>query len=440
MATGASRTAGTRIRRQPDEPRSRKAARAALVGTIIEYYEFGTFGYLTAVLAPQFFAGQTPAAALLGTLAIFGSSFVIRPLGGVILGRLGDIVGRRVVLLTTVIGMGAATAITGLLPTYAQIGIWAPILLLLVRLAQGFFAGGEITGAATYVAESAPAGRRGYYGSFTPVGVAIGGGFAAAVVAGTTTIFGDEALRDWAWRIPFLVSVPLVILSILVRRTLEEAHAFEELKEKKALPDAPLGTVLRHHRGPVLRVILIGLGHNAGHWVGLIFMNIYMTEFLDIPRLTVYWTLAAVCFFSAAWQPFYGSLSDRHGRRRILTIGFLGYSVLAVPTMAVMGMSSLPLVIVAMFVLALPNPIVQAVGYSTYAEQFPTAVRYTGLSLSFNIATILGGGITPLIATSLIASTGNVLWPAFIVICTSAVALVTLIFTPETSTDELRQH
>lgn len=440
MTTGSFMAAGLRGRWRQDDPKSRKAALAALVGTVIEYYEFGVYGYLAAVIAPQFFGGSSPAVALLGTLAVFGSSFVIRPLGGVILGRLGDLIGRRVVLLSTVIGMGTATAITGLLPTYAQIGIWAPILLLLVRLAQGFFAGGEITGAATYVSESAPTGRRGYYGSFTPMGVAIGGGFAAAVAAGTTMIIGTEALQEWGWRIPFLLSIPLVIVSILVRRTLAEAHAYEELKEEHHLPKTPFTTVIKHHLPAVIRVILIGFGHNAGHWVGLIFMNIYMTEFLDIPRLTVYWTLAAICVFSAALQPFFGSLSDTYGRKRLMTIGFIAYIVLAVPTMMLMGLGSIPLVIVAMFILALPNPIIQSVGYTTYTEQFPTTVRYTGMALSFNIATIIGGGITPLITTSLIESTGNVLWPAFILIFAAVVSLITLAFTKETAKDDLKQQ
>ena len=420
--------------------KSRKAAIAALIGTAIEYYEFGVYGYLAAIISPLFFPEQERGIALISTLAVFGVSFVVRPIGGIVLGRLGDLVGRKAVLLTTVIGMGIATAITGLLPTHAQIGIWAPIFLLLVRMAQGFFAGGEVTGAATYVAESAPVGRRGFFGGFTPMGVAFGGTAAATAVGLTTAILGDDNMNSWGWRIPFLLSIPLVILSIAIRSTLAEAHEFEKLKKKDQLPKAPLKTVLTQHPGAVIRVILVSFGQNAGYWVGFVFMNIYMTQYLDVPRTTVYWTMACISFVMAFLMPLAGAASDRFGRKRVLAVGFGGYAVLVIPMMLLMGAGSVPLVIAGMFMLALPMPIVQAVGYPTYTEQFPTTVRYTGMSLAFNMGTILGGGITPLIATSLIESTGNLLVPAFILVFAAVVALVTVTRLRETSATELEHR
>ncbi|MEV7135576.1 MFS transporter [Arthrobacter sp. NPDC093128] len=433
MSTITSKSAH-RVKNTP-----RRAAIAAMVGTAIEYYEFGVYGYLAVVISPLFFPSAEPATALLSTLAVFGSAFLIRPLGGIILGRLGDLFGRRIVLLVTVIGMGTATASTGLLPTHETVGLWSPVLLLVVRLFQGFFAGGEVTGAATYVAESAPNGRRGFWGGFTPMGVAIGGA-AAATVAGVCsgTLTGAQ-MSEFGWRIPFLMSIPLVILSILIRRKISEAHAFEELQEKNELPKAPLKTVVTKYWRNVLRVIFISFGQNVGYWVGFIFMNIYMTQYLKMDRTTVYWTMAAIGIAVAVMMPLWGGLSDRIGRRKVLTIGFVGYLVLVVPMMLLMGLGNIPLAIAAMVVLALPMPIVQSVGYPTYTEQFPTHVRYTGISLSFNIGTILGGGLTPLLATSLIASTGNLLAPGFILIGACLVALVTLLRMRETSKEELEQ-
>ncbi|KQR00688.1 MFS transporter [Arthrobacter sp. Leaf145] len=415
----------------------RRAAIAAMVGTAIEYYEFGVYGYLAVIISPLFFPSEDPATALLSTLAVFGSAFVIRPLGGIILGRLGDLFGRRIVLLITVIGMGSATAATGLLPTHETAGLWAPVLLLIIRLFQGFFAGGEVTGAATYVAESAPNGRRGFWGGFTPMGVAIGGAAAATVAGVCSGLLGNEQMSEFGWRIPFLMSMPLVILSVVIRRKITEAHAFEQLQEKNELPKSPLKTVVTKHWKNVLRVILVSFGQNVGYWVGFIFMNIYMTQYLKLDRTTVYWTMACIGIAVAVMMPFWGGLSDRIGRRKVLAIGFFGYLILVVPMMLIMGSGNVPLAIAAMVVLALPMPIVQSVGYPTYTEQFPTQVRYTGISLSFNIGTILGGGLTPLLATSLIASTGNLLAPGFILIGACAVALITLIWIRETSKDDL---
>jgi MHS family proline/betaine transporter-like MFS transporter len=408
-----------------------------MAGTAIEYYEFGVYGYLAVIISPLFFPSAEPATALLSTLAVFGSAFIIRPIGGIVLGRMGDLFGRRIVLLMTVIGMGTATAATGLLPTHETAGLWAPVLLLIIRLFQGFFAGGEVTGAATYVAESSPNGRRGFWGSFTPMGVAIGGAAAATVAGVSSGILGSEQMSEFGWRIPFLMSIPLVILSILIRRKISEAHAFEELQEKHALPKAPLKTVVTKYWKNVLRVIFVSFGQNVGYWVGFIFMNIYMTQYLKMDRTTVYWTMAAIGIAVAIMMPFWGGLSDRIGRRKVLTIGFTSYLVLVLPMMLIMGSGNVPLAIAAMVILALPMPIVQSVGYPTYTEQFPTQVRYTGISLSFNIGTILGGGLTPLLATSLIASTNNLLAPGFILIGACVIALVTLKWVRETSKDEL---
>ncbi|MGW7293179.1 MFS transporter [Streptomyces xiamenensis] len=431
-ATG-ERTAG-----QDSTPRrSRRAAVAAAAGTAIEYYEFGVYGYLAVVIGPHFFPDDDPTASLLATLAVFGSAFLMRPLGGIVLGRLGDRMGRKPVLILTVVGMGSATAAVGLLPTAETVGVAAPIGLLLVRLAQGFFAGGEVTGSATYLAESAPPGRRGFFGAFTPVGVALGGGTAALVAGVLSTVLTEQQLQDFGWRIPFLLSLPLIAVALLARNRLEDSEAFLTTKEEDATAKAPLTEVLTRYRGPVLKVTLLAIGSNCGYWVGLIFMNIYLTSELGYPKSSTFWIMGGISFFVACLMPVFGGLSDTWGRKKVITVGFTGYAVLVVPAMLVMGIGSFPLAVLAMIVLALPMPIVQSVTYPTYAEQFPTRVRYTGLSFSFNIGTIIGGGLTPYLATWLIATTGNLLAPGFLLMGAAAMALLTLRTVPESSKLEL---
>ncbi|MER8003208.1 MFS transporter [Streptomyces sp. NPDC095613] len=415
----------------------RRAALAAAAGTAIEYYEFGVYGYLAVVLGPHFFPGDDPTAALLSTLAVFGSAFLMRPLGGIVLGRLGDRVGRKPVLVLTVVGMGTATMTVGLLPTAASVGVAAPLALLLVRLAQGFFAGGEVTGAATYLAEAAPHGRRGFFGSFTPVGVALGGGAAALVAGIVSTVLSEAQLEAYGWRIPFLLSLPLVVVALIARKHLEDSETFLATKEKRATAKAPLSEVLTRHRAPLIKVTLLATGSNCGYWVGLIFMNIYLTTDLGYAKDSTFWIMGGIGLFVACLMPVFGALSDRWGRKKVITLGFAGYGILVVPAMLVMGLGSFPLAVVAMVVLALPMPIVQSVTYPTYAELFPTRVRYTGLSFSFNIGTILGGGLSPYLATWLISRTGNLLAPGFLLMAAVVMALLTLLTVKETGREEL---
>ncbi|MFT4069140.1 MFS transporter [Paraburkholderia sp.] len=416
---------------------ARKAAIAAAAGTAIEYYEFGVYGYMAAIIGPLFFPSDKPTAALLSVLAIFGSAFLMRPIGGIVLGRLGDRVGRKSVLLTTVIGMGIATAAVGLLPVASVAGILSPLALLLVRLAQGFFSGAEVTGSAAYVAESAPRGRRGFYGAATPVGVAIGGALAAAVCGLTTGFISSAQLHDWGWRIPFLMALPLVIFSAFMRRRIEESAVFRRVAETSEPPKAPLSEVFRHHRLPMLRVFLISLGQNVGYWVGFVFMSIYLITYLKYDKTSVYWAMSIVSITMAMLMPMWGGLSDRIGRKKVLYIGFAAYALLVIPMMTIMNLHNTALTFVALFIVALPMPIVQSVGYPTYAEQFPTRVRYTGMAFSFNFGTILGGGVTPYIATALIGHTGNLLSPAYLLVAAAVIGFVTLAGVRETADEAL---
>jgi MHS family proline/betaine transporter-like MFS transporter len=251
-------------------------------------------------------------------------------------------------------------------------------------------------------------------------------------------VLGAEQMQAWGWRVPFLMAIPMVIVSSMVRRRVEESVSFQQFQAHHEPPKTPLREVLREHGRSVLRVTLLAFGQNVGYWVGLVFMNLYLSTHLKYDKTTVYWILAFVSISMAFLMPVCGALSDRIGRRKVLAAGFLGYMVLVLPMMLLMDRHNIGLAFLAMLVVALPLPVVQSVGYPTYAEQFPTRVRYTGMAFSFNIGAIVGGGITPYVATALIGQTGNLLMPGFLLMGGAAVALLALWGVRETAHDALK--
>ncbi|NIL77870.1 MFS transporter [Rhodococcus sp. B10] len=403
-----------------------RSGMAALIGTTIEFYEFGIYGLLAPTIAPLFFPDADPTAALLATFLLFAIAFAIRPIGGIVLGRIGDATGRKNVLMATIVGMGIATAAIGLLPTYVQIGVLAPVLLLVCRLVQGFFTGGEQVGASTYVTESVQDGKRGFYGAFMPTGVALGLGSASLVTGITSSLTTDAQMSDWGWRVPFLVSVPLIVVAILIRRHITESEEYLELAASGHRETSPVRETFRSHRGALARVVLIGYGQNVGYWVGITFMSTFLIKFQGYSQSSVLWLVTFTTLGLAICMPLWGLLSDRIGRKPILLGGFLGYAILSFPMMSLMTRENFALAATAFVVLALPFPMVQSMCYSIYTEQFPAPVRYTGMAISYNFATIIGAGLSPYLATLLISSTGWDLAPSMLLTAGAVVSLVTL--------------
>lgn len=414
-----------------------RAASAAGLGTMIEYYDFQLYGVLAVTLSVLFFQTGNENAALLSTLAVFGGAFLARPLGGIFFGWFGDKHGRTAALMFTIVGIGIASALMGMLPTYATLGLAAPALLLLCRLLQGFFAGGEITGAATYVAECSPSGKRGFFGAFNPAAATLGLSLATGVAGLVTTLVGKEAMVDWGWRIPFLLSIPLIILCVWARSRIEDSPRFKEMLKTHRPEHSPLSLIVRNYRRPLLQVIAIGFAQNAAGYVGVVYLSTHLIHTLKYDGTAVFWLISLVTLCSAFVMPFAGSLSDRFGRKPLLTIGFLGYLVLVPLTMWVASWGSFPLAVMAVAVSIVPFIVVQAVGYPLYAELFPTRVRYSGVSLGFNVATILGGATAPFVASWLTSLTGSSMAPAFYVMAAALVGIVALSTVQETSGRQL---
>ncbi|MBN9737875.1 MULTISPECIES: MFS transporter [unclassified Pseudonocardia] len=413
----------------------RKASTAAAVGTAIEYYDFAIYGYLAVVLAPLFFPSQDGLIGVLATLVVVAGGFVARPIGGLIFGRLGDRRGRRAVLMATVALMGVSTVLTGLLPTYATIGVAAPILLAVLRIAQGISAGGEIGGAASLATESAPAGRRGLFGSATSIGVTLGLAGAAAAVGTVTALTTPEQLASWGWRIPFLIAGPLLVGAVLYRMRVEDSPVFQELVQHSEPEKAPVTEVLRNHRTSVLRTVGIVYATLTTGSLASVYILVHLSAVLEYSLTGSLWLVVLIVLLPIGLVPWAGALSDRFGRRAVLAAAQCGFLVLAVPCFWVMQQGSLVLAMVAAVVLNIPFAVQQGVLYTLLPELFPTRIRYTGVSIGFNIGGVLGSGLVSVIATGLVSLTGNTLAPSFYMIFAAAVGLLVVVITRETVRD-----
>jgi len=394
---------------------ARRAATAGFLGTFIEYYDFSVYGFLVVYLAPQFFPGGNPAASVLASLGVFAAGYFARPLGGIFFGSLGDRKGRRTALLATVVGMGASTTVMGVLPGYAQIGVAAPILLVLTRMLQGFSAGGEIVGSATFVAESSDR-RPGFFQSLTPLGSSLGVAAAPAAVGLATVAVGSAEMASWGWRLPLLFSAVLTGLVLLYRLRLEDSPEFAELAASGRVEGTPVRSALRAHWRRILAVSVLVLTITCSSAVLMTYMNIYLIKIVGLPPSHVYWLSAIVLTAGATGFLAGGPAVDRFGSRTALLFGFGGCAILIYPVMLFMSTAESLLIIGLLYAVAVffSNFSIPSV-YVTFTNAFPTRVRYTGAALGFNLGSIVGGGVTPYAAAQLTELTGEARSPAWIV-------------------------
>jgi len=413
-----------------------RAIGASAMGNMTEWFDYGVYAYATTYITAEFFPNMGTAA----TLSVFAVSFVFRPLGGIVLGPLGDKVGRKAVLATTILLMAGATFCIGLLPNYDSIGIWAPVLLILLRVVQGFSAGGEYGGAATFMAEYSPDRRRGFFGSFLEFGTLAGFTLGASAVLITATIVGEQAMTDWGWRIPFLVAAPLGLVGLYLRSKLEDTPVFRELEsrhEGETSLKQEFKDLFRDYRRPLVALFALVVALNVCNYTLLAYTPTYLQEKIgmaETPALLVV-ILGQVAMMAVI--SFAGRLSDRFGRKPMWWVSLAGLFVLAVPMYMLMA-QDFALALVGFGVLGVLYVLQLGTISATFPAMFPTHVRFAGFAIAYNVSTALFGGTALYVNEEMIAFTGSSLFPAYYMMASCVIGAIGLLLIPETTRCSIR--
>ena len=418
-----------------DEPTQsiRTIILASFIGTAIEWYDFFIYGTAAALVFNRlFFPTFDPFVGTLSAFATFAVGFVARPLGGVVFGHFGDRVGRKTMLIYSLVIMGVATFATGLLPTYDTAGVWAPLLLVLMRTAQGIGLGGEWAGAVLMAVEHSPPERRGLAGSWVQMGALAGLLLSTLVFTLVTTFLTDDQFLAWGWRLPFLLSIVLIFVGLFIRLNIAETPAFAKMKQRGTTERRPLFTVLRDYRRSTVLAIGMRFAENALFYVFTVFTLSYGQTQLGISRTTMLWGVTLAAFIGCFSVPFWGSLSDRWGRRRVYLFGALFSLVFAYPFFWLMNTQSVPLVWLAIVIgLNIGHDAMYGPQAAYFSELFGTRVRYSGASLAVQFSAVFAGGLAPLIATALLAWGGSAAVAAYMV-GMSALTVAATFLAPET--------
>ncbi|MFI9647758.1 MFS transporter [Streptomyces sp. NPDC052040] len=393
----------------------KRAVKAAALGNAMEWFDFGVYSYIAVTLGKVFFPSGNSTAQLLSTFGAFAAAFLVRPIGGMVFGPLGDRIGRQKVLALTMIMMACGTFAIGLIPSYATIGVGAPILLLAARLVQGFSTGGEYAGATTFIAEYAPDKRRGFFGSWLEFGTLAGYIGGAGLVTLMTALLSSDDLLTWGWRVPFLIAGPMGIIGLYLRMRLEETPAFtaEAAKSGKDHPKVPLREMITGQWPALLLCMGLVLVYNVTDYMLLSYMPSYLTSELKYNETHGLLVVLGVMALMMVVQPFAGALTDRVGRRPVIAAGCAGFLFLSIPALLLIRQGSLLAVGLGMAALGLLLVCFTAAMPAALPALFPTRVRYGSLSVGFNISVSLFGGTTPLVVTALIGATGNMMMPAY---------------------------
>lgn len=404
----------------------KRALIAGSIGNFIEWYEFAVYGFLATVIAKNFFqlAGDTGLTSLILTYASFAIAFFFRPLGAVLFGRIGDRLGRKPTLIIVLVLMTLATAAIGMVPVYASIGIAAPLIITGLRILQGLFAGGEYGGAVSLMTEFAPRGKRGLYGAWQSFTVALGLLSGAGVVALLSAILTPEALHEWGWRIPFFLALPMGVVALWLRVSMEETPSFVQQQEK---PPAQ-----RANRAATLRAIFMGIGRvmvwSAAGYTYLVIMPTYLQSALHTGfNQALLIAVISNVGFALTIIPA-GIASDRYGRRTVMVTATLLLLILALPLLKILQAESSTLAVKAVVVLIAGGlvGVLAGPGPAMLSEMFPTRVRYTGLGVAYSLSNALFSGCAGLIITGLIKETGNLDIPAYYVMATAVVSIAAL--------------
>jgi len=414
-----------------------RAVYAGSAGIILEWFDYGVYGTLAPVISGIFFPAKEPIISILLTLLVFGLGFVSRPLGAIIFGHIGDRHGRKISLAWTIYIMALATCCIGFVPSYASIGVAAPIILTVCRLLQGVSAGGEWGGATAFLVEYATENRRGFYGSFQQNLAVVGLTLGSLVGFLLTHYLAKEALTSWGWRIPFVFGIVLGYVGWYIRRKIKDTPAFVKVEEAHQIQANPLVASLRTNLMGIIKAMGMALGWNAGFYILLTFMSTYINTILKLPL-----NLSLLSTFSSSilliiLMPIMGHLSDKIGRKPVLITACLGFIFCAYPLFQFMSEGSFMRVLLAQFVLAVFLSMFSGAAVAFIAEIFTTQVRASSL-VGYNICAALGGGMGPFFATYLISLTGNNSSPAFYLIGMVAISLASIASLPETYNKPLK--
>jgi len=412
----------------------RRVLAGGSVGQFIEFYDFTLYGLTAVVFSQLFFPGSNPLTAMLATFATFGVAFVVRPLGGLFFGALGDRIGRRRVLTITLIAIGGATALMGLLPTYAQIGAWAPTLLVLCRLIQGFSAGGESVGAPSFVFEHAPVNKRGFWLNITIAATALPSVVAGSMILILSQSMPNSAFMDWGWRLPFLLALPLALFGVWIRSRTEESEAFKKAQSGQTKEFSPIREAFRENKLRMLQVIFV-MGLTA---MGFYFLSAYFVSYVQttgkLSREQSLMVNAAALALYAILLPIGGRLGDRFGRKPMLIAGSASLALLSIPSFMLVTSGSLPLALLGQSIFVVALCVYGGGCYTFFVEIFTTNTRFTSAAVSYNGAYAIFGGTAPLIGTALVGATGVPHAPGLYMAAAAGVVLLLILFTkvPET--------
>jgi MFS transporter, MHS family, shikimate and dehydroshikimate transport protein len=419
----------------------RKVAIASFIGTTIEWYDFFLYGTASALIFDRlFFPNFDP---LTGKMAAFGAyavGFAARPIGAIVCGHFGDRVGRKSMLIFTLLIMGIATSLIGLLPTYDQVGIWAPIFLVTLRLAQGFAVGGEWGGAVLMAVEHAPSGRRGFYGSWPQIGVPAGLLLSTLIFAQVSKL-SEEAMLSWGWRVSFLLSILLVGVGLIIRLAVVEPPAFARIKQNRAASRMPILDTLRHHPKSLLLAMGARIADNGVFYLYTVFILTYATlPQVGFSRATVLNAVSIAAALQIFSLPVYGLLSDVIGRRPVYLFGAIFTGLFAFPYFWLIETSRTGLLTLAVIIgLVVGHAAMYGPQASFFSELFGTRVRYTGASLGYQLSSVIAGGLSPLIAIGLLRRWGGS-WPiALYIIVMAIVTTVSVLLASETAHKEIHE-
>ena len=417
-----------------------RAIGASAMGNAVEWFDYGAYAYLTDHIAKTLFPANTDG--ILWTLFGFAISFLIRPLGGLFWGPIGDRIGRKRVLAMTIILMASATSLIAVIPSYKMIGIWAPVILFVLRIIQGFSAGGEYGGAATFMAEYAPKNRRGLYGRFLEVGTLTGFTGAAAIALLMTNLLSDGAMASWGWRVPFLVAIPLGYIGMYLRTRMEETPVFEEVEEgedeykTETIPKIYKDLVSRYIRSTIILFGLV-IALNVVEYTFLTFTPTYLQKSLGMSENHALLVPLFGQIVMAILLPFFGRLSDTVGRRPMWMFSCMGLIVFVIPLYMLMGTGLVGAIVGFIVIGILFAPQLSTIS-ATFPAMFPTMVRYAGVAIAYNVSTSLFGGTAPAITELITQATGSNLVPAYYMIGACVIGTVAAFFLIETKGVSLR--